>query len=67
MARVVGYRVVGVDPAMMGIGPVPAVQRSDAKRRALALDEIDLVELNEAFAVTGARGRPGPDARPRSG
>jgi acetyl-CoA C-acetyltransferase len=50
MARVVGYRVVGVDPAIMGIGPVPAV-RGLTESMGVALDEIDLVELNEAFAA----------------
>jgi acetyl-CoA C-acetyltransferase len=50
MARVVGYRVVGVDPAIMGIGPVPAVQGL-TEATGIALDEIDLVELNEAFAA----------------
>jgi acetyl-CoA C-acetyltransferase len=49
-ARVVGYRVDGVAPEVMGIGPVPAV-RNLLSRTGLALDEIDLVELNEAFAV----------------
>ena len=41
---------VGVDPAEMGIGPVPAVRKALA-RAGLALDEIDCIELNEAFAV----------------
>jgi acetyl-CoA C-acetyltransferase len=50
MARVVGYRVEGVDPAVMGIGPVPAV-RNLAEATGVPLDEIDVVELNEAFAA----------------
>ncbi len=50
MARVVGHRVEGVDPAIMGIGPVPAV-RNLAKDTGVSPDEIDLVELNEAFAA----------------
>jgi len=50
MARVVGHRVEGVDPAIMGIGPVPVV-RNLAKDTGVATDEIDLVELNEAFAA----------------
>ena len=50
MARVVGYQVVGVDPAIMGIGPVPAV-RDLTESMGVALDDIDLVELNEAFAA----------------
>ena len=49
-ARVVGYETAGVDPAIMGIGPVPAVRRL-LERTGVALDDIDLVELNEAFAV----------------
>ena len=50
MARVVGYQVVGVDPAIMGIGPVPAV-RDLTESMGVALDDVDLVELNEAFAA----------------
>jgi acetyl-CoA C-acetyltransferase len=50
MARLVAHRVDGVDPAVMGIGPVPAVRRLLADTGA-SLDEIDLVELNEAFAA----------------
>ncbi|MDH3627635.1 MAG: acetyl-CoA C-acetyltransferase [Acidobacteriota bacterium] len=50
LARVCGYQVEGVDPEVMGIGPVPAVRRL-LKRTEVALDEIDLVELNEAFAA----------------
>ena len=49
MARVVGWATVGVDPARMGIGPVPAVRKL-LERTGLALDDFDLVELNEAFA-----------------
>jgi acetyl-CoA C-acetyltransferase len=50
MARIVGYHVDGVDPAIMGIGPVPAV-RHLMEETGLTLDDIDLVELNEAFAA----------------
>lgn len=50
MARVVGYSVAGVDPAIMGIGPVPAV-RALLQKHSLKLEDIDLVELNEAFAA----------------
>ena len=42
--------VVGVEPAVMGIGPVPAVRKALGKAR-MELDDIDLIELNEAFAV----------------
>jgi 3-oxoadipyl-CoA thiolase len=49
LARVVSFGVAGVDPAYMGIGPVEAVPRALAAA-GLTLDQIDLVELNEAFA-----------------
>ena len=49
LARVVSFGVAGVDPACMGIGPVEAVPRALAAA-GLTLDQIDLVELNEAFA-----------------
>jgi len=49
-ARIVDYEVVGVAPEIMGIGPVPAV-RALLKRQQLSLADIDLVELNEAFAA----------------
>lgn len=50
MARFVAAAVEGVDPAYMGIGPVPA-SRKCLKRANLSLDQIDLIELNEAFAA----------------
>jgi len=50
LARVVAYATVGVDPAVMGMGPVPAVRKA-LERAGLRLDQIDLVELNEAFAA----------------
>jgi 3-oxoadipyl-CoA thiolase len=49
LARVVSFGVAGVDPAYMGIGPVEAIPRALAAA-GLSLDQIDLVELNEAFA-----------------
>lgn len=49
MARVVSVAVAGVDPAYMGIGPVPAVQKA-LKRAGLSVRDIGLFELNEAFA-----------------
>jgi len=49
MARVVSWGIAGCEPAMMGIGPVPAMRNALA-RAGLALDRIDLVEVNEAFA-----------------
>ena len=50
MARFVSAAVAGVDPAVMGIGPVPA-SRKALERANLTIDNIDLIELNEAFAV----------------
>jgi acetyl-CoA C-acetyltransferase len=50
LARIVSYAVVGVDPAYMGIGPVPAT-RNALKRAGMKLDDIGLVEINEAFAA----------------
>ena len=49
LARVVASAVAGVDPSVMGIGPVPATRKA-LKRAGLRVDQIDLVELNEAFA-----------------
>ncbi len=48
-ARVIAMATAGVEPAVMGIGPVPAVQRV-LKKTGLSLDDVDLIELNEAFA-----------------
>lgn len=50
MARFVSAAVAGVDPAIMGVGPVPATRKA-LKRAGLKISEIDLMELNEAFAV----------------
>lgn len=49
MARIVSMAVAGVDPAIMGIGPVPATQKA-LLRAGLTASQFDLVELNEAFA-----------------
>jgi 3-oxoadipyl-CoA thiolase len=50
LGRIVSIGVAGVDPAYMGMGPVPAIRRAlDAG--GLGLDEIDLIEINEAFAA----------------
>jgi acetyl-CoA C-acetyltransferase len=50
MGRLVGYAHVGVEPAYMGIGPIPAVQKVLAST-GLTLDDIDVFEVNEAFAA----------------
>ncbi|OLC05825.1 MAG: beta-ketoadipyl CoA thiolase [Gemmatimonadetes bacterium 13_1_40CM_70_11] len=50
LARVVTTAVAGVDPSCMGLGPVPATQKA-LQRAGLTIDQIDLVELNEAFAA----------------
>ncbi len=49
MGRIVSWAYAGVEPEIMGIGPVPAT-RSALKRAALDLNDIDLIEVNEAFA-----------------
>ncbi len=49
MARIVSMAVAGVDPAIMGIGPVPATQKA-LERAGLQVADLDLIELNEAFA-----------------
>ena len=50
IARILGYATVGVDPMVMGMGPVPAVRRA-LERAQLTTGDIDLFELNEAFAA----------------
>jgi 3-oxoadipyl-CoA thiolase len=50
LARIVSVGVAGVDPAYMGIGPIPATHQA-LERAGLTIDDIDLVELNEAFAA----------------
>ena len=49
MARVVATAVAGVDPAVMGLGPIPATRKA-LERAGLTVSDLDLVELNEAFA-----------------
>ena len=49
MARLVSWGVAGVDPKIMGIGPVPA-SKNALKRAGLTIDDMDLIEVNEAFA-----------------
>ena len=50
MARIISSAVAGVDPSVMGIGPVPAVRKALA-RAGIKASDLDLVELNEAFAA----------------
>ena len=50
LARFVGFATAGVPPELFGIGPVPAIQKA-LKLTGLTLEQIDLIELNEAFAV----------------
>ena len=50
LARIRGYASGGVDPRVMGMGPVPATKKALAKA-GVSLDEIDLIEANEAFAA----------------
>jgi acetyl-CoA acetyltransferase family protein len=50
LARIVASAVVGVDPSCMGLGPIPATRKA-LERAGLTLGQLDLVELNEAFAV----------------
>ena len=49
LARIVTMAVAGIDPSIMGIGPVPA-SRKALQRAGITVDQLDLVELNEAFA-----------------
>jgi acetyl-CoA acetyltransferase family protein len=49
LARVVSTAVAGVDPSIMGVGPVPASRKALA-RAGISVDDLDLIELNEAFA-----------------
>jgi acetyl-CoA C-acetyltransferase len=50
LARILSYASIGVDPKVMGIGPVPAVRKA-LERAGLKTADIDLFELNEAFAA----------------
>ena len=52
VAKLVSYSVAGVDPRIMGIGPKEAVPKA-LKQAGLTLNDIDLIELNEAFAAQG--------------
>jgi len=50
LARIVSSAVAGVDPSCMGLGPIPATHKA-LKHAGLTIDQIDLIELNEAFAA----------------
>lgn len=50
IARIISWGVAGVDPTVMGIGPVPAIKQA-LSRANLSLEDIDLIEVNEAFAA----------------
>src|SRR5690606_24423624 len=52
VARILGMATAGVEPRIMGIGPVPAVRKL-LDKQGLTIDQIDVIELNEAFAAHG--------------
>src|SRR5690606_6547679 len=52
LARVIGGAVAGIAPRIMGMGPVPATQKL-LERLGLGIGDIDVIELNEAFAAQG--------------
>lgn len=67
MAKIISSAVAGVEPRMMGIGPVPSSQKA-LQRAGLSLEQMDLIEINEAFAAqvlacTRAMGLQDHDAR----
>jgi acetyl-CoA C-acetyltransferase len=65
-ARVLGYAHAGVRPEVMGIGPVPAVQKL-LERIGLEIGDFDVIESNEAFAAQALGREQGPWPRPREG
>ncbi|QBM18676.1 beta-ketoadipyl-CoA thiolase [Marinobacter sp. JH2] len=52
MAKILGMATAGVEPGIMGIGPVPAVRKL-LEKQGISIDEVDVIELNEAFAAQG--------------
>jgi 3-oxoadipyl-CoA thiolase len=52
LARIITSAVAGLDPSVMGLGPIPATRKALA-RAGMTIDQIDLIELNEAFAAQG--------------
>ena len=49
LARIVATAIAGVDPAVMGIGPIPATRKA-LERAGIGIGDVDIIELNEAFA-----------------
>lgn len=49
LARLVSYGIVGVEPEIMGYGPVPSIRKA-LKRAGMTVDQLDLIEINEAFS-----------------
>jgi acetyl-CoA acetyltransferase len=62
LGRLVGYAHAGVEPRIMGMGPVPAV-RGVLERTGLKVDDIDVFEVNEAFAPRQSRSSANSDCR----
>jgi acetyl-CoA C-acetyltransferase len=52
LAKIVGYGIGGVDPDRMGLGPIPATNNLFSKVKEYSLDDVQLIEVNEAFAAT---------------
>ena len=52
MAKVLGMATAGVEPRIMGIGPVPATRKL-LEKHGISINDIDVIELNEAFAAQG--------------
>ena len=66
LARIASWATAGVDPKIMGSGPIPA-SRKALEKAGWKVSDLDLIEANEAFARTGARGEQGPRRRHRQG
>jgi acetyl-CoA C-acetyltransferase len=71
LARIVGYAHAGVEPSVMGLGPIPAVERLLAKT-GLTVSDLDVIESNEAFAaqacaVSSGLGLPADKVNPNGG
>ncbi|WP_455464193.1 thiolase family protein [Candidatus Hodarchaeum mangrovi] len=52
LAKIIGYGIGGVDPDRMGLGPIPATEDLFSHQKDYSLDNIELIEVNEAFAAT---------------